>query len=144
MVSGEQTANHLADLEEGFVSGWFWKVGRSSQGSAFGPIRLRVGGRHHNHGNKGASLTSSKARKHLKSAGSGDVQIEKKQLGAGYILIRINPGYDSNGLFAVRHDLEINIQMMSSDRLVHQEHIRLTILDQQDRKTAPIVFRRGG
>ena len=64
-------------------------------------------------------------------------------MGAGYILIRINPGYDSNGLFAVRYYLEINIQMMSSDRLVHQEYIRLTILDQDDRTTGTIVFRRG-
>jgi len=64
-------------------------------------------------------------------------------LGAGDIRIRIKPGNDSHGLFAVRHYLEINIQMMSSDRLVHQEHVRLTILDQQDGTTAAIVIRRG-
>ena len=129
MVLGDQAPIHFTDPEEGFVSGRFWKVGGRSQSSAFGPIRLRIRGRHHDYGDAGASLTSSKACEHLESAGSGDVQIQKKQLRAGDILIRINSVNDSNGLFSVRHELEIDIQMMSSDRLVHQEHIRFAILD---------------
>ncbi len=141
----EEGLHKAAELQIAGVVGGLAEVGVDAQAGHFLAVAFGIGRSNHDDGRAGAAPAAAQMTGDFVAGTAGEIDIQQDQVGAGRGGIGIGVFEEANGLFAVREDVEVGVELRGLKGLADQEDIGAVIFDEQDARTPPAGGRfRGG